>query len=123
VRKPVPQRFRTILVVDDDADVREATAEVLREAGGKVVVAVDGFDALIKLEKLEGPCLIILDLVMPRIDGFEVLQRLQTHPRASDFSVVVMTARPDPIAAPGVLGVLRKPFDVDQLVALLDTPA
>jgi CheY-like chemotaxis protein len=119
----VPQRFRTILVVEDDVDVREVTADVLREAGGTVVVAVDGVDALTKLDELEGPCLIILDLVMPRMDGFEFLHRLQTHPRASDSSVVVMTARSDPIAAPGILGVLRKPFDVDQLVALLGTPS
>jgi CheY-like chemotaxis protein len=123
VGNPVPKRYRTILVVEDDSDVREITAEVLREAGGTVVEALDGADALTKLDELEGPCLIVLDLVMPRMDGLEFLERLQAHPRATDFSVVVMTARADPTGAPGVLGVLRKPFDVDQLVALLGKPA
>jgi CheY-like chemotaxis protein len=119
----VPRRYRTILVVEDDSDIREVTADVLRQAGGTVVEAVDGADALTKLDELEGPCLIILDLVMPRMDGFEFLQRLQAHPHTSDFSVVVTTARSEPIGPPGVLGVLRKPFDVDQLVALLGKPA
>jgi CheY-like chemotaxis protein len=85
---------------------------------------VDGADALTKLDELECPCLIILDLVMPRMDGLAFLERLQAHPRALDFSVVVMTARwAPPTGTPGILGVLRKPFDVDQLVALLDHPA
>jgi CheY-like chemotaxis protein len=118
----VPRRYRTILVVEDDSDVREVTADVLREAGGTVVEAVGGADALTKLDGLECPCLIILDLVMPRMDGLEFLARLQAHPHATDFSVVVMTARSDPTGTAGVLGVLRKPFDVDQLVALLDKP-
>jgi CheY-like chemotaxis protein len=123
VGKTVPQRFRTILIVEDDPDIREVTADVLREAGATVVKAADGADALTKLDKLGAPALILLDLVMPRMDGFEFLKRLQAHPHAADFPVVVMTARSDPVAAPGVLGVLRKPFDVDRLVALLDTPA
>jgi chemotaxis family two-component system sensor histidine kinase/response regulator PixL len=119
----VPQRFRTILVVEDDADVREVTADVLREAGGTVLEAADGADAFTKLDELQGRSLILLDLVMPRMDGLEFLKRLQTHPRAPDFSVVVMTARPDLAGVPGVLGVLRKPFDVAELVALLGKPA
>jgi chemotaxis family two-component system sensor histidine kinase/response regulator PixL len=119
----MPQRFRTILVVEDDPDVREITADVLREAGGTVIEAADGADALTKLDELQGRCLILLDLVMPRMDGLEFLERLQAHPRAPDFSVVVMTARLDLASVPGVLGVLRKPFDVAELVALLNKPA
>jgi CheY-like chemotaxis protein len=120
----MPRRYRTILVVEDDADVREVTVDVLREAGCPVVVeAVDGADALTKLDGLEPPCLIILDLVMPRMDGLEFLERMQEHPHAADFSVVAMTARSDPASVPGVVGVLRKPFDVEQLVALLSKSA
>ena len=117
----VPGRYRTVLVVEDDTDIREATADVLREAGCRTVVeAVDGADALAKVDQLEGPCLIVLDLVMPRMDGLEFLARMRQHKRASQFSSVVMTARADPISVSGVVGVLRKPFDVEQLVALLD---
>jgi len=121
--KPVPRRYRTILVVEDDPDVREITAEVLRQEGASVVEAVDGADALTKLDDLEGPSLILLDLVMPRMDGLEFLKRLQAHPRAADFSVVVMTGRSDPTGAQGVLGELKKPFNIGQLVALLGKPA
>jgi CheY-like chemotaxis protein len=117
----MPRRYRTILVVEDDTDVREVTADVLREAGGTVVEAADGAEALTKLDELQGPCLILLDLVMPRMDGLEFLKRLQAHPHATDFSVVVMTARPD-LAVPGGLGVLLKPFDLNQLLALLGKP-
>jgi CheY-like chemotaxis protein len=118
----VPRRYRTILVVEDDLDVREITAEVLRQAGGRVVEAVDGVDALTKLGDLEGPCLIVLDLVMPRMDGLQFLERLQAHPRAADFSVVIMTGRSSPTSAPGILGELKKPFNIAQLLALLDKP-
>lgn len=110
--------------MEDDPDVREVTADVLREAGSPMVVeAVDGADALTKLDELECPCLIVLDLVMPRMDGLEFLERMREHRRAPDFSVVVMTARSDTTRAPGILGVLRKPFDVEQLVALLGKTA
>ena len=120
---PVPRRYRSILVVEDDPDIREVTADVLREAGGPVVIeAVDGADALTKLDELEAPSLIVLDLVMPRMDGWEFLKRMQEHRRATDFTVVVMTAGSDS-SVPGVVGVLRKPFDIGNLVALLGSPA
>lgn len=109
--------------MENDSDLREVTADVLRDAGGTVVEAVDGVDALTKLEELERPSLIIVDLMMPRMDGLEFLERLQAHPRAADFSVVLMTARSDPPSAAGLIGVLRKPFNIDQLVALLGKPS
>jgi CheY-like chemotaxis protein len=120
----VPRRYSTILVVEDDADIREITADVLREAGcPEVIEAVDGADALMKLDDLKCPCLIVLDLVMPRMDGLEFLVQMRKHRRAPDFSVVVMTARADHSSIPGVLGVLRKPFDVAELVDLLGKTA
>ena len=120
----MPQRYSTILVVEDDADIREVTAEVLRDAGCPEVVEVgDGAEALTKLDDLKCPCLIVLDLVMPRMDGLEFLARMRKHRRARDFSVVVMTARAEPTTVPGVLGVLRKPFDVEKLVSLLGKAA
>jgi CheY-like chemotaxis protein len=120
----VPRRYSTILVVEDDADIREVTADVLRDAGcPEVVEARDGAEALTKLDDLKCPCLIVLDLVMPRMDGLEFLARMKKHRRAREFSIVVMTGRPDPATVPGVLGVLRKPFDVEALVSLLGRAA
>ncbi|HET9156553.1 MAG TPA: response regulator [Myxococcaceae bacterium] len=116
----LPPRYRSILLAEDDLDVRECLADVLLEAGCTVVQALDGADALTKLDEVERPCLILLDLVMPRIGGVEFLERLREHPHASDFSVLLMSASPDPSGAedyPGVVGMLRKPFDVDELLS------
>lgn len=111
---------RTILLVEDDFDVREAIADVLRAAGRTVVEAVDGADAVEKLASVERPCLILLDLLMPNMDGFSFLQRLKEHPHASDFPVLVISAHGKATAAEhysGVLGTLRKPFDVEALLS------
>jgi len=114
------ERHLTILLVEDDFDVREAIVDVLREAGHTVVEAINGADALDKLAVVERPCLILLDLLMPQLDGFGFLQRLKELPHASEFSVLVISAHGKVSAAehyPGVLGTLRKPFDVEDLLA------
>jgi CheY-like chemotaxis protein len=118
VRKP-PAR-RTLLLVEDDIDVRETMVDVLTSARHHVVSAVNGADALKKIAGIERPCLIILDLMMPDMDGFEFLERLKDHPHAPEFPVLVVSAH-DALARaaryPGVLGTLRKPFDVEELLA------
>ena len=114
---------RTLLLVEDDPEIRESIAEVLREAGRKVVCASDGLDALAKLDVVERPCLILLDLMMPRMDGIEFLRRLNKHPRSKDFPVLVLSAHGTVQQAevyPGVLGTLRKPFDIGQLLSWVD---
>lgn len=113
-------RYRSVLLAEDDLDVRECIADLLLEAGCTVVQALDGADALAKLDQVERPCLILLDLVMPRLGGVEFLDELREHPHASDFSVLLMSASPEPSGAetyPGVVGMLRKPFDVDELLS------
>jgi chemosensory pili system protein ChpA (sensor histidine kinase/response regulator) len=119
----VPARVTThksILVVEDSVNAREAMAFLLREAGRTVVEAADGEDALAKLDVVERPCLILLDLRMPRMDGFEFLRRLKDHPSAGDFSVLVMSAHSQVSATehhPRVVGTLPKPFTVDMLLS------
>jgi CheY-like chemotaxis protein len=114
---------RTLLLVEDDPELRESIAEVLREAGRTVVCASDGLDALAKLDVVERPCLILLDLMMPRMDGIEFLRRLGKHPRSKDFPVLILSAHGTVQQAevyPGVLGTLRKPFDIGQLLSWVD---
>jgi len=111
---------RTILLVEDDPDIRDGIADILRGTGRTVVEAEDGQVALDKLEELARPCLILLDLRMPRVDGFEFLRRLNEHPDAPDFPVLVLSAHARVDAAqqyPGVLGTLRKPFPVESLLS------
>ena len=96
---------------------------MLWDATRAVVQAVDGGDALAKLDELARPCLVLLDLSMPRVDGLEILERLQQHAQAAAFPVVLMTGHTDFGAAgdyPGVVGRLKKPFDVGQLLALVN---
>ena len=113
---------RALLVVDDDRDIREALAEVLRDDGRAVTTATDGFDALQKLVHLSRPCLILLDLMMPRMSGLDFLTHLQIRADAADFEVVVMSAhdalRREAQQFPNVRATLRKPFDVEALLSL-----
>jgi CheY-like chemotaxis protein len=110
----------TILLIEDNQDIRECLADVLLEGGHTVVQASDGVAAFAKPDQIERPCLILLDLAMPRMGGVEFLERFRDHPRAADFSALLMSASPDPGGAEdyrGVVGMLRKPFDVDELLS------
>jgi|SoiMethySBSTD1v2_1073268.scaffolds.fasta_scaffold244928_2 CheY-like chemotaxis protein len=113
---------RAILVVDDDRDFIETMADVLRDAGRLVETAMSGVEALQKLDEVQRPCLVLLDLQMPEMGGFEFLERLKTHPYAADFSVVLMTAdskMPEAGMYPAVQRALRKPFELDELLGLV----
>ncbi len=114
---------RTILLVEDDPDIRDSIVEVLREAGREVVTASDGVEALARIDTLPRPCLILLDLMMPRMDGWEFLERLKRHPHAAEFPVLVLSAHAAVQGGteyPGVLGTLRKPFDLHSLMAWVE---
>jgi two-component system chemotaxis response regulator CheY len=123
----VPKRLpahNAILLVEDDPDLRVAIADVLRDAGRAVVEARDGDEAFIKLLELRRPCLILLDLLMPNMDGFEFLERLKQRPDASDFPVLVLSAHGSVGTTehfPGVVGTLQKPFNVRTLLSWVET--
>lgn len=109
-----------VFVVDDDPDFRDALRDVLTDNGQEVVLAENGRDALTKLADRR-PCLILLDLMMPVVNGFEFLDQLQKlH---SDIPVLVVSAH-DTIAPgqryPHVLGTLTKPFPIPELLALVN---
>jgi CheY-like chemotaxis protein len=114
-----------VLIVDDDRDVRDAMVDVVQASGRQTFVAADGAEALRMLEQgpLPRPLFILLDWVMSPMNGEEFLDRLQLRHDASRLLVVVLTAMDRAVArdlGPTVLGVLRKPFDVEELLATLD---
>jgi CheY-like chemotaxis protein len=118
-----PPRGKAVLVVDDDADVRETLADAVEGAGRQVLMAQGGAEALELLNEAPRPCLVLLDLKMWPMGGAEFLQRLQARPDASDFPVVLVTGDRDQRAArkaPGVVALLAKPFDVEALRAVLN---
>jgi two-component system response regulator RpaA len=112
--------MRRVLVIDDEADVRLLYRVNLRHAGFEVLEADDGERGIAAaLEHL--PDVVVLDLMMPRVDGFDVLRALRTHPDASEMPVLVLTAdsRSDHHRRCYELGaddVMTKPFLPDALM-------
>ncbi len=86
---------RTILVIEDDPAVREAVALVLGMDGYQVAGAADGVEALEYLRSHEPPCLILLDLELPRLDGRHFQQEKAKDPRLGSVPVVIISAAAD----------------------------
>lgn len=103
----------TVLIVDDEAPVRRVLAECLRKIGYAVSSASDGTEALQLLHTAQPPDLIVLDLMMPGMTGFEVLSALRANPDWASIPVVVLTATVGYSADHlDVDAMLLKPFDV-----------
>ncbi|MBF6591445.1 MAG: response regulator transcription factor [Ktedonobacterales bacterium] len=83
---------RVILVVEDDADIREALVYNLRQEGYVVLAATDGA-AAVELARQQVPALVLLDLMLPRMDGLEVCRRLRAQPRTAGVPILMLTAR------------------------------
>jgi DNA-binding response OmpR family regulator len=113
---------RRILVVDDDPDIRSVVRMVLEAEGYAVDLAEDGFAALRAVETTRPDC-VVLDVMMPGIDGHAVLNRIRGGDRAT-LPVVMLTAAADDAQAwqawtEGVDYFLAKPFDADELLRFL----
>ncbi|HEV3139717.1 MAG TPA: response regulator [Vicinamibacterales bacterium] len=93
-RRAVPLRLPTVLVVDDDADARRMYSEYLRSRGWTAFTASDGRTGLDKVGDLTPDC-VIVDLAMPRVDGWTVMSRLRESSWTSRIPIVVISARID----------------------------
>src|SRR5687768_16984683 len=102
-----------VLVVDDEEDVREGLRELLEEEGFAVEVAADGKEAMAELARFR-PCVVILDLLMPHMDGNEVYQAMQSDPALTDIPVIISTS--DATRAPSGVLLMKKPIDVRRLL-------
>jgi CheY-like chemotaxis protein len=112
---------RTILVVEDDFDIREALIQILDAEGYPVAGASNGQEALQYLRANEHPRLILLDLMMPIMDGWQFRVEQQRDPTLSSIPVVVISADASvqqKAASIDAAGFLKKPIDLD---ILLDT--
>ncbi len=120
---------RTILVVDDDDEIREIVGLALEVMGGWTVLSADRGAAGLKLAREHRPDVVLLDVMMPEMDGPTMFSRMQVDPALRDIPVVLLTAKVqvghvqvwDSLS---VAGVIPKPFnpatlsgEVDQLVA------
>jgi CheY-like chemotaxis protein len=108
-----------VLVVDDDPDIRETLGMVLGSRGYTVSVAADGAEALERLREMSPPpCLVLLDLMMPRMNGFEVWQAMESS-ELSAIPVVALTGAGPATTARAHelrLEVLHKPIGLAQLL-------
>jgi CheY-like chemotaxis protein len=111
---PVP----TVLVVDDDPDIREVLQMLLEADGYRVTTAGDGHEAWERIEGRERPALILLDLMMPRMNGERLLQLLRSS-SGSSIPVVIMSGHgdsPEKTAMYRPSRFLTKPIELDHLL-------
>lgn len=122
------KKKKSVLLVDDEADVAQGLAALLRARGYEVEVARDGMEALARLEREPLPDLVLLDYEMPTLDGEEVLARLRKEARTAHLPVLLATASTiDLSRLRRVSGLLRKPYPrhvlFGMIARLLDTRA
>ena len=113
---------KTILTADDSASVRQMVSFTLREAGYDVVEAVDGLDAL---DKLNGSTvnMLITDLNMPNLDGIELIRQMRAQPQFKFMPIIMLTtesqdSKKQEGRAAGATGWIVKPFKPEQLIAV-----
>jgi CheY-like chemotaxis protein len=115
---------KRVLLVEDDRDVREGIAEVLEDEGYLVALANNGLQAVEQLRKTEAlPSLILLDLMMPVMDGWQFRMEQKRNPVWASIPVVVLSADGDTLEKSrsiGAVACLRKPLDIYELLDLVE---
>jgi CheY-like chemotaxis protein len=111
---------KTIAVIEDDTAIRDAIAEALEDEGYDVIAADHGQDAFDQLNRRsEAPCVILLDLMMPVMDGWKFRDQQKQHPTLGAVPVIILTAdakAQDKVNALGAQGHMGKPVDLDRLL-------
>jgi CheY-like chemotaxis protein len=115
-------RCKSILVVEDDKDVRDTLVQVLEIEGYPVSGATNGAAAMETLERMPKPCLILLDLMMPTMSGWQFLEKQKEDTIFASLPVVVISALPakaalaDPKAVEKAVGYIQKPVSLTALM-------
>jgi CheY-like chemotaxis protein len=110
---------RSILIVDDDAAAVDSLAQILTDEGYQVSSATNGKEALVYLRGAPPPRVIILDLFMPEMDGWEFRREQLRDPKLSSIPVVVMTGA-SIYAGIDANVIVHKPLDVDRFISLVE---
>jgi chemosensory pili system protein ChpA (sensor histidine kinase/response regulator) len=125
-RRPLAasSRTRCVMVVDDSVTVRKVTSRLLERQGMDVLVAKDGIEAISLLQERR-PDVMLLDIEMPRMDGFEVARQVRHDDRLSDLPIIMISSRTgekhqEHAAQLGVNSFLGKPFQENELLATID---
>ena len=110
-----------VLVIDDEPDLRTLYSINLRDAGHEVITASNGAEGLARVQR-DRPDLVLVDLMMPVMDGYEVLQQLRRMPEHAQTPTVVVSA----VATGGysrklgASGFVAKPFDAEELISIVE---
>jgi len=115
---------KTILVADDDVRNIFSLTRALERHNVRVITATDGAEALEQLEQHPETSLVLMDMMMPQMDGYESIARIRQHPRFKNLPVISVTAKAmlgdrEKCIAAGASDYISKPVDIDQLVSLL----
>jgi chemosensory pili system protein ChpA (sensor histidine kinase/response regulator) len=117
-------RTRCVMVVDDSVTVRKVTSRLLERQGMDVIVAKDGIEAIALLQE-KRPDVMLLDIEMPRMDGFEVARQVRRDDRLHELPIIMISSRTgekhqEHAAELGVNSFLGKPFQENELLATID---
>jgi CheY-like chemotaxis protein len=108
----------TVLIVEDEEELREIMREALELNGYAVVTAPEGQRALDEIPHIDHLCLVLLDLLMPGMNGWDFFMKLRERPELASVPVVVHSSAPESAPA-GVNRVLRKPLLLDRLLSIV----
>jgi CheY-like chemotaxis protein len=113
----------TILVVEDDHDIRVSVRNVLEDEGFTVLTCTNGRSALDMIVREaavgDAPCLIILDLMLPVMDGWHFADLLRQDPQLGQIPIVIMSAYDSPPPPAGIVGFVKKPVDTETLLRMV----
>lgn len=116
---------KNILVIEDNNDIRETVEDVLRTEGYNVYGVSNGREALLALKKIQGPTLLLLDMMMPLMNGWEFLEAQKTDAKFANLPVVVVSALDAEHAlikdseVVNARAYIRKPIDLDALMSVV----
>lgn len=111
---------KSILIIEDDEAIRETLRFAVAMEGFQVLTASNGREGLEILSRQKAPCLILLDLMMPVMNGWEFVLELQKDMRLSSHPIVVVTAFAEKMQGITAHDVIRKPVDLDELFAVIE---
>lgn len=116
--------MRTALVIEDNPEIRENTTEILELAGYRVIAAENGFVG-VKAAEEQQPDIILCDIMMPGMNGYEVIKKLRSNPATSGIPFLYVTASVEKSEVKaamdmGANGYVRKPFDISELISAIN---
>jgi len=110
---------KTVLVVDDDADIRESLRDAFEDAGYLVRCAANGREGLEALQRFDRPSVVVLDLIMPIMTGNELYDAMQADPQFADVPVILSTS--DASRAPSGVPLLQKPINLQRMLTTIES--